>query len=207
MFTQQTMTSPILFATPLFPSNLHTSSPTRACSRSIVPHRTALLPLRCTLQSQDSQSLEQVKQIDPVEESLSVVREFWDFTLRGEFSKTIHLFTSDAVYADMINSQPWRGIRDIRDKMTKMEGAFPAEKFTFILDDPPFGSMDSVAVRWRVRTRSGRDLPFSTGVSVYKLVRVDGKPLISEVYDYPEPALKIGSGVAGNILRVLSVFL
>lgn len=124
-----------------------------------------------------------------------VIRQFWDLTLQCKYADLVDLFTDDAVYNDLQYPQPKRGKTNILKFMQRME-AFLSADIIFVIDQL-VADNKSAAVRWHLEKPNGQFIAFTRGTSFYSLSETEDKGfLISEVWDFTEPPLKLGDLVA-----------
>lgn len=141
---------------------------------------------------------------DDAKEAEELLLKFWRLTDEGRFLQLVELFTEDALYYDTLYPGPFTGKKGIEEHMAKMEDAIPADMLRFVLDDIA-PSANKVGARWHLETKSGANLPFSRGCSMYTLVRADdGRLLISEAWDFLETPIK-AAGSVFPLLRGLSL--
>lgn len=106
------------------------------------------------------------------------------------------LIAEDCVYEDLVYQDPFVGKESIHEYLEKVAAWIPAD-LKFVIEDVSDGK-ESAGVVWHVEFDGGIVLPFSRGVSFY---RVNDKGQIIYGRDIVEPAFKAGSGA----LKAISI--
>jgi hypothetical protein len=101
----------------------------------------------------------------------------------------VALFADQVTYDDTAFSQPFVGKENLRNHLLLCADALPTT-FAFQID-AAVASSSSVATKWHVEN-NGQRLPFTQGISFYKLDRRSGGERITDGIDFVEPSLKLG---------------
>ncbi|CAM9332823.1 unnamed protein product [Discosporangium mesarthrocarpum] len=115
--------------------------------------------------------------------------EFYSAWNRGDIDEAMEKFSTNIVFHDMNNKDPFIGRRQLRRYLEECSDALPG--WQFVIDDHAWDEQQrKLGLYWHVSNSDGEPIPFpARGLS---FITFDEEGLIKTNIDIPEPAVKAG---------------